>query len=113
MAWSLYGSNDHRHLSQEIFGINVLRIVKSAFEASWQACSAILTTIWRPGLRLMTARIFKKFFLRDQNSQHFKEDLVAVNASAFSFASFFEAIDYTGAYHYVISAKLTTLENFW
>ena len=48
---------------------------------------------------------FKKNFLRDQNSQHFNENLVAVNASAFSFVLFFKAIDYTGASHYVISAK--------
>ena len=48
---------------------------------------------------------FSIFFLKDQNSQHFNEDLVAVNASAFSFVLFFKAIDYTGASHYVISAK--------
>ena len=54
----------------------------------------------------MTARIFFfNFFLRDQNSQHFNEDLVAVNASAFSFVLFFKAIDYKGASHYVIRAK--------
>ena len=46
-----------------------------------------------------------EFFLRDQNSQHFNEDLVAVNTSAFSCVFFFKAIDYTGASHYVISAK--------
>ena len=63
-------------------------------------------------LRLMTTRIFFKFFLRDRNSQHFNEDLIAVNASAFSFVLFFKAIDYTGASRYVISAKWTTLENF-
>ena len=45
------------------------------------------------------------FFLRDRNSQHFNEDLVAVNDSAFGFVLFFKAIDYTGASHYVISAK--------
>ena len=49
-------------------------------------------------VRLMTTCIL----LRDQNSQHFNEDLVAVNASAFSFVLFFKAIDYTGASHYVI-----------
>ena len=46
-------------------------------------------------LRLMTTRILLNFFLRDQYSQHFNEDLVAVNASAFSFVLFFKAIDYT------------------
>ena len=56
-------------------------------------------------LRLMTTRIFKKKFLRDQNSQHFIEDLVAVNVSAFSFVLFFKPIDYTGTSHHVISAK--------
>ena len=48
---------------------------------------------------------FFSFFLRDQNSQHFNEDLVAVNASDFSFVLFFKAIDYTGASHCVISAN--------
>ena len=47
----------------------------------------------------------KKKILRDQTSQHFNEDIVAVNASAFSFVLFSKAIDYTGASHYVISAK--------
>ena len=61
-------------------------------------------------LKLMTTRIFLrdqnslKLFLRDQKSQHFNEDLVAVNASAFSFVLFFKAIDYTAS-HYVVSAK--------
>ena len=50
----------------------------------------------------MTTCIFKKNFLRDQNSQHFNEDLVAVNTFAFSFVLFFKVIDYTGASHYVI-----------
>ena len=48
---------------------------------------------------------FLNFVLRSQNSQHFNEDLVAVNASAFSSVLFFKAIDYTGASHYVITAK--------
>ena len=53
-------------------------------------------------LRLMTTRIFfLYYFLRDQNSQ----DLLAVNASAFSFVLCFKAIDYTGASNYVISAN--------
>ena len=45
------------------------------------------------------------FFLRYQNSQHFNEDLLAVNASAFSFVLYFKAIDYSGASKYVISAN--------
>ena len=44
-------------------------------------------------LRLMTTRIFLFIFLRDQNSQHFNEDLLAVNASAFSFVLCFKAIN--------------------
>ena len=35
-------------VSQEIFAIESFKIL---FEASSQACSAIVTTIWRPGLR--------------------------------------------------------------
>ena len=45
------------------------------------------------------------FLLRDQNSQHFNEDLLAVNASAFSFVLFFKTIDYTGASHCLINGK--------
>ena len=52
----------------------------------------------------MTTRIFLYYFLRDQNSQHFNEDLFAVNASAFSFVLRFKAIDYSGASNYVVSA---------
>ena len=36
-------------------------------------------------LKLMTTRISVFYFSRHQNSQHFSEDLLAVNASAFSF----------------------------
>ena len=42
------------------------------------------------------------YFLRDQNSQHFNEDLLAVNASAFSFVLCFKAIDYSDASNYLI-----------
>ena len=48
-------------------------------------------------LRLMTTRIFLFVFLRDQNSQHFNEDLLAVNASAFRFVLCFKAIYCAGA----------------
>ena len=51
------------------------------------------------------SHFFLYYFLRDQNSQHFKKDLLAVNASAFSFVLCFKAIDYTGASNYVISAN--------
>ena len=52
----------------------------------------------------MTTRIFFFFyFLRDQNSQHFNEDLLGVNASAFSFVLCFKAINYAGASNYVVS----------
>ena len=44
-------------------------------------------------------------FLRDLKSQHFNEDLLAVNASAFSFVLCFKAIDDAGASNYVISAN--------
>ena len=53
----------------------------------------------------ITTRIFFFYFLRDQNIQHFNEDLLVVNASAFSFVLCFKAIDYIGASHYVISAN--------
>ena len=43
--------------------------------------------------------------VRDQNSQHFNEDLLGVNASAFSFVLCFKATDYSGASNYVISAN--------
>ena len=57
-------------------------------------------------LRLITTRIFFLFyFLRNQNSQHFNEDLLGVNASAFSFVLCFKAADYAGASNYVISAN--------
>ena len=55
-------------------------------------------------LRLITTRIFF-YFLRDQNSQHFNEALLGVNASAFSFVLCFKATDYSGASNYVISAN--------
>ena len=45
------------------------------------------------------------YFLRDQNSQHFNEDLLGVNASAFSFVLCVKATDYSGASNYVISAN--------
>ena len=48
---------------------------------------------------------FYNLFLRDQNSQHFNEDLLGVNASAFSFVLCFKATDYAGASNYVISAN--------
>ena len=63
-------------------------------------------------LRLMTTRIFCFIFLRDQNSQHFDEDLLAVNASALSFVLCFIAISCAGASIYVISVNGTALENF-
>ena len=52
----------------------------------------------------MTSLIFL-LFLRDQNSQHFDEDL-AVNASVFNFVFVcFKAIDYAGASNYVVSVN--------
>ena len=63
-------------------------------------------------LRLMTTRIFLFYFLRDQNSQHFNEDLLGADASAFSFVLCFKAIDYSGDSNYVISANGTAVENF-
>ena len=48
---------------------------------------------------------YSHFFLRDQNSQYFNEDLLRVNASAFRFVLCFKAINYAGASSYVISAK--------
>ena len=56
-------------------------------------------------LKLMTTRIFLYYFLRDQNSQHFNEDLLAVNASAFNLVLCFKAIDYSGFSNYVLSAN--------
>ena len=41
-------------LSQEMFAIDMLRDLKSS---SSQACSAILTTIWRPGLTVRSTCI--------------------------------------------------------
>ena len=64
-------------------------------------------------LRLMTSRIFLFVFLRDQNSQHFNEDLLAVNASAFSFVLCFKVIDCEGASNYALIANWIALENFW
>ena len=49
--------------------------------------------------------LFCFIFLRHKNSQHFNEDLLAVNASAFSFVLCFKAIDYAGASNYVINAN--------
>ena len=56
-------------------------------------------------LRLMTIEYFLFVFLRDQNSQNFNEDLLAVNASAFSFALCFKAINWAGASNYAIIAN--------
>ena len=38
--------------SQEIFAINYVEDYKILFEASSEACSVILTTIWRPDFRI-------------------------------------------------------------
>ena len=51
MPWSSHSCNDHMqwnstHISQEIFAIDV----KILFGATSEACSGIVTTIWRPGL---------------------------------------------------------------
>ena len=54
---------------------------------------------------LIYAESFSFISLRDQNSQHFNEDLLAVNDSAFSFVSCFKAIDYACASHHIISAN--------
>ena len=51
------------------------------------------------------SHFFYILFLRGQNSQHFNEDFLAVNASAFSFVLCFKAIDYSRASSYVISAN--------
>ena len=50
----------------------------------------------------MTTRIFLFVFLRGQNSQHFNEDLLAVNASPFNFVLCFQAINCAGASNYAI-----------
>ena len=51
------------------------------------------------------SHFFLFYFLRDQNSQHFNEDLLGVNASAFSFVLYFKASNYADASKYVISAN--------
>ena len=51
------------------------------------------------------SHFFLFFFLRDENSQHFNEDLLAVNASSFSFVLCFKASNYAGASNYVLSAN--------
>ena len=51
------------------------------------------------------SHFFLFVFLRDQNSQHFNEDLLAVNASAFSFVLCFKAINCTGTSNYAIIAN--------
>ena len=56
-------------------------------------------------IKVITTRIFFVLFLRDQNSQQFNEDLLGVNASAFSFVLCFKAINYAGASNYVVSAN--------
>ena len=52
MAWSLHGRNDHRHwsLTRNICN-RCAENIKILFEASLQACSAILTTVRRPGFK--------------------------------------------------------------
>ena len=45
----------------------------------------------------MTTRIFKLYFLRDQNSEYFNEGLLKINASTFSFVLCFKAINYAGS----------------
>ena len=49
------------------------------------------------------SHFFLFVFLRDQNSQHFDEDLLAVNA--FSFVLCFEAINCAGASNYALIAN--------
>ena len=51
------------------------------------------------------SHFFVLFFLRDQNSQHFNDDLLEANTSAFSFVLSVKAINYEGASNYVISAN--------
>ena len=43
------------HISQEMLTIDVLTALQILFGASSEACSAIVTTIWRPGFRLSVA----------------------------------------------------------
>ena len=71
----------------------------------------LLPVLWVQ-LRLMILAFFLFYFSRDQNSQHFNEDLLGVNTSAFSFVLCFKAINDTGSSNYVISANGTALENF-
>ena len=51
------------------------------------------------------SQFFLFYFLRDQESQHFNEDLLGINTSAFSFVLCFKAINYAGASNYVISVN--------
>ena len=62
-------------------------------------CISLRETLFWTGVR---GRI--PITLRDQNSQHFMEDL-AVNASAFSLVLCFKAINYAGPSNYVVSAN--------
>ena len=48
---------------------------------------------------------FLLLFLKRSKQSTFNEDLLAVNASAFSFVSCFKAIDYAGTSNYVVSAN--------
>ena len=54
---------------------------------------------------LMTTHIYLILFFKRSNGQHFNEDLLAFNASVFSFVLCFKAIDCFGASNYVISAN--------
>ena len=43
------------HISQEIFAIGVLQAFKNLFGASSEACSAMVTIVWRPGFSKTSA----------------------------------------------------------
>ena len=63
-------------------------------------CQTITTTIAMVKWKFLT-------FLGVQNSQHFNEDLLVVNAYAFSFVLCFKAINHP----FALSANGTALEN--
>ena len=83
MAWSPYRCNDdHKYWS---FTRNIcnrfIENFKVAFEASSQACSAPVTTIWRPGFMLLTANSAVRRALVMIKTQILKENCNAKTSS--------------------------------
>ena len=72
MVWSLNGCYSHKswYFTRNIFN-QCVEGFKILFEASSQASSATLTTIWRPGLIMATPYLQRRLFQSPQCAEEF------------------------------------------